>query len=232
MKRGFTLMEIIVALIIVGVFATLGIASYGQFLETARQKVCETNLKVLELAVKAYVVRNDAFPATLGRLEPQDIANAYAKVTAANGWVAKFSYIFVKLNTPKQAYAAVLNMADLMNPDKMSEYGASHEVFKCPSDHTGEGISYGINAALAGKKWSEADGDSALIADCNSRTFADENDFDGRHTIRLGTRSIALSITIGEILQKYEENIEGRWTPIPNHRMPDLDLQREHHFTR
>ncbi len=215
MKRGFTLMEIIIALIIVGVFATLSIASYSQFLETARQKVCETNLKVLELAVKAYAAKTDPSPATLSKLESQDIGNAYAKVMADNGWVTKFSYIFVRLNTPRQAYAAVLTMSDLMNPDKMKERGVNSEVFVCPSDHTGEGISYGINAALIGNRWNEVAGNTVLIVDCNSRTFADENDFDGRHAISLGTRRIAQAITIGEISQRYEKDSGSIWHLIP-----------------
>ena len=52
-KKIFTLLEVMVVTIIVLILAGLGVLSYRQVIENARQRVCTLNLKVLEEALKS-----------------------------------------------------------------------------------------------------------------------------------------------------------------------------------
>ena len=167
-----------------GILSTLGIATYRQVLDNARQKVCETNLKTLEAAVEMYALENDALPASLGDLKPSHVKKAYAKVMREEGWLTKFAYFFVKLNTPKEVYAQFLTY------DRLGKYGPAAQVFHCPADTNG-GVSYGINAQLAGKRWGDISEDTLIVADCDSHTFGR---LAYRHIKNLGAKRVALGI--------------------------------------
>ena len=58
MKKGFTLLELIVVIIIVGVLATLGITQYGSMVEKARTAEARTVLGDIRNLVIAYWLAN------------------------------------------------------------------------------------------------------------------------------------------------------------------------------
>jgi prepilin-type N-terminal cleavage/methylation domain-containing protein len=67
MKKGFTLMETMVVVIIVGVLATIGLAQYSTHREAVLDKEAVANLKIIQSAeriyrmeIGAYVPCNDA----------------------------------------------------------------------------------------------------------------------------------------------------------------------------
>jgi prepilin-type N-terminal cleavage/methylation domain-containing protein len=217
MKRGFTLIEIAITVVVIGILATITMASYKQFVDLSRQKVCQTNLLVLKTAVESYAVRHDAFPATVGDLGPQDVLNAYAKVMDKNSWLTKFSYFVVRLNTPKNAYAQISTMRDLVDPLIMESRGIRPKIFECPSDNTSEGISYGINANLIGRRWSNITDNVVVVADANSYTFTnkqDERGVDFRHIKKFGTEKIAqLAIRRGKVEQATLQQIDTATGP-------------------
>jgi len=187
MRKSFTLMETIMVVVVIGILSTLGIATYRQLLDNARQKVCETNLKTLETAVEMYALENDALPASLGDLKPSQVKKAYAKVMRKEGWFTKFAYFFVKLNTPREVYAQFLTY------DNLGKYGAASQVFHCPADTNG-GVSYGINAQLAGKRWRDISEDTWIVADCDNYTFSSSGALAYRHIKNLGVRRVALGV--------------------------------------
>ena len=55
-KRGFTLLELIVVIIIIGVFATISITHYGSTKETVLDKEAISNLKLIRQAERMYNV--------------------------------------------------------------------------------------------------------------------------------------------------------------------------------
>lgn len=79
-KTGFTLVEILVAIVILTVVASLSIATYQKTVNTNRNTICLQNLKVLQAAVDIYTLEKDTLPTTLSRLEPRHIYLAYEKV--------------------------------------------------------------------------------------------------------------------------------------------------------
>ena len=54
MKRGFTLIEIIIVIIILGILATLGLTHYGGVRERTLDREAQANLKLIIAAAKIY----------------------------------------------------------------------------------------------------------------------------------------------------------------------------------
>ena len=61
MFQGFTLLELIVVMIIVGILATLGLANFGQPKELAMEKEALTNLKLISSAEKIYRMESNGY---------------------------------------------------------------------------------------------------------------------------------------------------------------------------
>ncbi len=62
MKRcGFTLMEVLIAVVIVGVLAGLAVPSYFKTIEKAKSSEATANLKAIHLGQKIYKVDNNRF---------------------------------------------------------------------------------------------------------------------------------------------------------------------------
>ncbi|MBU1727433.1 MAG: type II secretion system GspH family protein [Candidatus Omnitrophica bacterium] len=54
MRKGFTLLEMIVVIIIVGILATLGFSQYGSYREKVVDKEAQANLKLIQAAERIY----------------------------------------------------------------------------------------------------------------------------------------------------------------------------------
>jgi len=61
MKKGFTLLELIVVIIIIGILATLGFAQYSKTLEKGRSAEAKLMLGQLRKAEEAYYLENAAY---------------------------------------------------------------------------------------------------------------------------------------------------------------------------
>lgn len=64
MRRGFTLLEIIVVLIIIGIIATLGLTQYTRVIEKGRTAEAKSNLGTIRTMVTAYYQENGSYPLT------------------------------------------------------------------------------------------------------------------------------------------------------------------------
>jgi len=58
MKRGFTLLELIIVIMIIGVLATLGFASYGRMVEGSRGAEARDVIGAMRKMAYAYYMRN------------------------------------------------------------------------------------------------------------------------------------------------------------------------------
>ena len=192
MKKGFTLIEVLVALAIVAVLATVATISYQYILANAKRKVCETNLMMLRNATEFYLIEKEALPATLGDLKLDHLKDAFAK--AMKDWWTKLSYFIVKYDASKGAYAQFLTYENLRN------YGGADS--ECPYDHNGS-PSYGINSSLANKKWSEINDYDFIIAESDSYVFSGSSDIALRHSGR------ALAITKNKAIVDISSAIAG-----------------------
>ena len=68
MKRGFTLLELIVVIIIIGILATLGFTQYTKVIEKGRTAEAKTILGQLRNAEIVYYQEHGAYTGTIGDL--------------------------------------------------------------------------------------------------------------------------------------------------------------------
>jgi type IV pilus assembly protein PilE len=68
MKRGFTLLELIVVIIIIGILATLGFTQYTKVVEKGRSAEAKTILGQMRSAQESYKLENGSYTDTIGDL--------------------------------------------------------------------------------------------------------------------------------------------------------------------
>ena len=201
-KEHFTLVEVLIAVIILAVLATLVIPAYFNVVEKARARVCMNNLRALLGAVEAYTLENNSFPGSLSQLRPQDMRKGWAVAFKGNeGWKDKLAYCIVNFDTRGLAYAD--HPPTLPYNPWIKDFLPDLAVLQCPSDPqagtTGH-YSYGVNKSLEGKTWREyqaVGSDTLVIVDCNHYYFVSLSEAVLRHaTIKIGgSRSYALGIS-------------------------------------
>jgi general secretion pathway protein G len=64
-QGGFTLIELMIVIVILGVLAGIVIFSVGGITDTGNQAACKTDLKTVSVAVEAYRAKNGAYPPNL-----------------------------------------------------------------------------------------------------------------------------------------------------------------------
>jgi len=135
---SFTLIEILIAMVILAVLASISLATFQKTVSENKERVCKQNLKVLEAAIDIYAVENDALPDTLAKLEPRYIHLAYQKILGNRSENRFIAYLKDALGL-RPALAVPL-------PEKY--YGYNKKALKCPADTSADAVSYGINSAV------------------------------------------------------------------------------------
>lgn len=79
-RKSFTLIEILVALIVLSILASFSVAVYQKTIDANNERICQQNLKVLQAAIDIYTVENDILPAALSQLTPRQIYLASSRV--------------------------------------------------------------------------------------------------------------------------------------------------------
>jgi len=65
-RRGFTLVELLVVVLILGALAFIAIPRISQSSTTAKVNACKTNVDLLNSQIELYYATTGAWPATLG----------------------------------------------------------------------------------------------------------------------------------------------------------------------
>lgn len=178
-KKGFTLVEVVIVVVVVGVLATIGFPVYQNIVGGAKAKVCETNLKALQTALDLYAINNDSIPASLSMIPREYIREAYNRVlNNSDSWKIKIAFIITDWKERGLAHASFL-------AQEIAKGNIS--IITCPIDEdppSEGGISYGMNSALADMSsddYRALGGGMPVIADCESDIFDSPDDFAQRH---------------------------------------------------
>ena len=68
MKLGFTLVELLVVVLILGALAFVAIPRIGQSSTTAKTNACDTNVDLLNSQIELYYAQSGTWPATLATI--------------------------------------------------------------------------------------------------------------------------------------------------------------------
>jgi general secretion pathway protein G len=72
-----TLLELLLALVVVGVLLTLGTSAYGSYMEQARVTQAEADIESIEGRVTLYDSANGALPASLAQISEQSMLDPW-----------------------------------------------------------------------------------------------------------------------------------------------------------
>ncbi|MFA4888461.1 MAG: prepilin-type N-terminal cleavage/methylation domain-containing protein [Candidatus Omnitrophota bacterium] len=162
--KAFTLLELVMVVVVIGILATLGYPVYRNMEKEAGDYVCVTNQQAIAAAFKIEAMESDVVPADLSQIPPKSIEKAYAQILKEKGaWKIKLAYYIVGLKDRGLAYAGVLSKIGKGNLSLIS----------CPFDNDSPvknpatGRSYALNNSLIGKRLRDIkDDDPIIVADC------------------------------------------------------------------
>jgi prepilin-type N-terminal cleavage/methylation domain-containing protein len=69
-ERGFTLIELMVVILILGILVAIAVPVYLASQDNAREMTCRSNLRTIDGAIRTFAARYGADPATLDELVP------------------------------------------------------------------------------------------------------------------------------------------------------------------
>ena len=81
LSTGFTLVELMVAISIIGILSSIVYANFGEARKAARDDIRKTSLKELQLAIEFYKAQNDRYPAAGCGISAGSYAEASASCT-------------------------------------------------------------------------------------------------------------------------------------------------------
>lgn len=88
MKRkgpGFTLVELLLAIVILGILSTIAISSYEEYIERGRVAQAMSDIRVIELAIERFYIDKSKYPESLDELAGQ--------IHAVDPWKNPYQYL-------------------------------------------------------------------------------------------------------------------------------------------
>lgn len=74
-NKGFTLVELMVVILIIGILVAIAVPVYNKTLDEAKKRACQANLRTIDGAVAQYCAATGTDPETIGGSNPITIDN-------------------------------------------------------------------------------------------------------------------------------------------------------------
>jgi len=105
--KGFTLLEILVVVTIIGLLAAVGVVSYGSLLKGSRESRRKADLEQIRAALEIYKSANGAYPTTAGAWWGPCTGAGSHTDTGASGYVPNLAPTYMNRlpHDPKEGYA-------------------------------------------------------------------------------------------------------------------------------
>jgi prepilin-type N-terminal cleavage/methylation domain-containing protein len=100
-RKGFTLVEIMITVVIIALILAIGLPNYVRMLELSRKNTCIVNLYQLEGAISAWAIDNSISNGTSVNTEQEDSLYSYIKGTKP-ACPSKGSYAFGQVGIKPQ----------------------------------------------------------------------------------------------------------------------------------
>ncbi len=100
LKPGFSLIEIAVAVLIMGVLATMGIPAVMGYLKKAKVRTTQTNISSIQQAIDMYYSEVGKYPESL-----EDLVNAPSDPALARKWDGPYVEVGKKNIVPQDGWA-------------------------------------------------------------------------------------------------------------------------------
>ena len=92
MKKGFTILELLIVMVIIGSLATIGVASYTSSLSKARDAKRKADIYAIQAALEIYKQENGAYPVSIG----WEISAATASTPRTGLWIPQLTAAYIK----------------------------------------------------------------------------------------------------------------------------------------
>lgn len=86
-RRAFTLLEMMLVVVIIGVLATVAVVAVGGRSKTAKIGATKASMKTIDSAIEQFHLEKNRYPSSLQELSP-----SYLKSVAKDAWKRDFQY--------------------------------------------------------------------------------------------------------------------------------------------